>query len=316
MSTVIPGNTAYSAQLVESYVDNLELLELTDNKIYKLAGTVKAKGPEHFWVKDSVRGSKAPSSSAQSEGRQFAGKKGSDVVRLYNTTQLFMEDIQVTGTTQRSEHIAVKDRFAFEAEKTEKAVAKDIERAILYGVRSQGAYDGTNTETAVRAMGGIASLVDTHAEDNSFDANGEMLDEELLSSYIESTWVGGDRDKDLDIFTSSKQKRFISLFSTPNQRNIEAKSKLIVLPVDTIATDFGSVNIHLHREVKAEDLVGIDTSVIKKAMLLAPKTEKFAKRGDSIDGAVTAELTIELRRPENCFYATNLATAPDATSGD
>ena len=305
----MPANTAFTAELVESYVDNLELLELNDNKIYKLAGTIKAKGPEHFWVKDSVRSSKAPSASAKSEGRQFAGQRGSDAVRIWNTTQFFMEDIQVTGTVQRSDHIGVEDRFAFEAEKTEKAVAKDIERAMLYGVRAQGTYDdGTSTQSANRAMAGVVELI----KDNSTNDTTEVaaaLNEDLFNGYVQQTWETGDREKDLDVFTGAIQKGNIDLFTTPNQRNIEAKSKMIVLPVDTIATNFGNVNLHLHREVAAADLVGLDTSTVYKASMLAPTTERYAKRGDSEDGAVKAELTVELRRPENCFYTTGLAVA-------
>ena len=85
-------DTAYTDLTIpESYVDNLELLELVDNKIYKLAGTVRAKGPEHFWLHDSVRGSKAPDASARNEGRQFSGQRNGDPTRHYNTTQFFME---------------------------------------------------------------------------------------------------------------------------------------------------------------------------------------------------------------------------------
>lgn len=304
------GNNAFSAELVESYVDNLELLELKDNKIYKLAGTSRAKGPEHFWVKDSVRASKTPAAASKLEGRQFTGQKGSDVERIYNTAQFFMEDIQVTGTVQRSDHIAVADRFAFEAEKQEKAVAKDIERAMIYGVRNQGAVT-TGTPSTARQMDGLASLIEQYAATNAQDHTAVplTLDEDVLTELVETTWANGDREGALDIFTSSKQKRAISLFTTPNQRNIEAKSKTIILPVDTIATDFGEVNIHLHREMAAGDMLGLDTSTVYKAQLLAPTTERYAKRGDSEDGAVKAELTVELRRPENCFYVKGLATA-------
>ena len=310
------GNTAYTdTTLPESYVDNLELLELADNKIYKLAGTVKAKGPEHFWVKDEVRGSKAPSASASKEGPQFAGKRGSDAVRIYNTTQLFFEDFQVTGTVERSDHIGIDSRFAHEAEKTEKAVAKDIERAMIYGERNQGSYNsGSSTESTARQMGGLAEIVDTYASDNSFDATGADLDEDLFNNYVRATWENGDRSKDLDVFTGAAQKENIDLFSTPNQRNIEAKSKMIVLPVDTIATNYGKVNLHLHREMAAGDLLGLDTSTVFKAQLMAPTTERYAKRGDSLDGAVKAELTVELRRPENCFYVTGLSTGATTTT--
>lgn len=308
---VIPGNSAYTAQKVESYVDNLELLELKDNKIYKLAGTVKAKGPEHFWVKDTVRGSKSPSAAAKGEGVQFAGQRGSDAIRIWNTTQLFHEDVQVTGTAQRTDHIGVADRFAFEVEKQEKAVAKDIERAMIYGVRNQGTYvTGTSTESANRAMDGVKPLITTNASANAFDGAGTtVVNEDKFNTYVQSTWSNGDREKALDVFSGAKQKHNIDLFTTPNQRTIEAKSRMVVLPVDTIATNFGEVNLHLHREVAAADLLGLDTSTVYKASLLAPTTTKYAKRGDSEDGAVEAELTVELRRPENCFFVANLSVA-------
>lgn len=309
----MPANTAFSDTTIpESYVDNLELLELVDNKVYKLAGVIKAKGPEHFWVRDSVRSSKTPGNAAREEGRQFAGQRSGDAGRIYNTCQFFMEDVQVTGTDQRSDHIGFDDRFAHEAEKTEKAVAKDIERAMLYGARNQGAYNtGTSTQTVNRQMGGIAELITTYAASNAFDVSGSTpsLDEDLFGSYVQATWQNGDRDGNLDIFTSPAQKNAISLFTTPNQRNIDARSKMVVLPVDTIATDYGEVNIHLHREVAAGDMFGIDTSTVYKAQLLAPTTEKYAKRGDSEDGAVKAEMTVELRRPENSFYVKGLATS-------
>lgn len=310
------GTTTFTDQLLpESYVDNLELLELKDNKIYKLAGTVRAKGPEHFWVKDAVRGSNAPADTARNEGRQFVGQRDSEAERLYNTAQFFMEDIQVSGTEQRSDHIGIEDRFAHAAEKAEKAVAKDIERAIIYGVRNQGTYtDGTSTQSAARQMDGVVNLIKTHAAGNAFNATtlnagtAPVLDEDLLNGYLETVWEGSDREGALDVFSGAKQKRAVSLFTTPNQRNIEAKSKMVVLPVDTIATDFGEVNFHLHREMAAGDLLGLDTSTVFKAQLLAPTTERYAKRGDSEDGAVKAELSLELRRPENSFYVEGLAT--------
>ena len=305
------GNTAYTDNtLVESYVDNLELLELADNKIYKLAGTVQAKGPEHFWVKDAVRASQAPSAAAAKEGVQFTGAAGSEATRIYNTTQLFFEEFQVTGTVERSEHIGLDSRFAHEAEKAEKAVAKDIERAMIYGERNQGTYSG-GTESAARQMGGIAEIITDNAANNAFDVSGTTptLDEDLFSSYVRATWENGDRSADLDVFTGATQKQNIDLFTTPNQRNIEAKSKMVVLPVDTIATNYGNVNLHLHRELAAGDLLGLDASTVYKAQLLAPTTERYAKRGDSLDGAVKAELTVEVRRPENCFYVTGLATS-------
>lgn len=301
---VTPGNSAYTDKSIpESYVDNLELLELKDNKIYKLAGTVKAKGPEHFWVRDKVRASRAPETSAAYEGVQFAGRRSSDPNRLYNTTQLFSEDIQVTGTEQRSEHIGFDDRFALESEKSEKALAKDIERALIYGTRNQGTYtDGTSTESVARQLGGIKFIVGRDAPTNIVANAAAALDDDLFTSYMALSWKNGDVEGDLDVFTSDKQKAAISLFTTPNQRNIEAKDKMIVLPVDTIATDFGTANIHLHREFVAGDLMGVDVSQLFKASLLAPKTEKFAKRGDSLDGMALAELSLEFRRPENGFF--------------
>lgn len=304
----MPANTAYTDKSIpESYVDNLELLELKDNKIYKLAGTVKAKGPEHFWVRDKVRASRTPSASASPEGVQFAGKRSSDPSRLYNTTQLFSEDIQVTGTDQRSEHIGFDDRFALESEKAEKAIAKDIERAILYGVRNQGTYtDGTSVESVNRQLGGLKFIIERDAVTNYVANAAVALDDDLFTAYMQKAWKNGDVEGDLDVFTSDKQKAAISLFTTPNQRNIEAKSKMVVLPVDTIATDFGTANIHLHREMAAGDITGVDVKQLYKASLLAPKTEKYAKRGDSMDGQALAELTLEFRRPENGFWTSGL----------
>lgn len=305
---VTPGNSAYTDKSIpESYVDNLELLELKDNKIYKLAGTVKAKGPEHFWVRDKVRPSRAPAAAASFEGVQFAGRRSSDPNRLYNTTQLFSEDIQVTGTEQRSEHIGFDDRFALESEKSEKALAKDIERAILYGVRNQGTYvDNTSTESVARQMGGLKFIIERDAASNYVANAAVALDDDYFTAQMAKPWRNGDVDGDIEVFTSDKQKTAISLFTTPNQRNIEAKSKMIVLPVDTIATDFGTANIHLHREMVAGDMAAVDVSQLYKASLLAPTTEKFAKRGDSADGMALAELTIEFRRPENSFWVSGL----------
>lgn len=306
----MPANTAFTdTSIPESYVDNLELLELKDNKIYKLAGRSKAKGPEHFWMTDKVRASKAPASAAREEGRQFAGQRSGDPVRIWNTCQLFMEDVQVTGTDQRSEHIGLSDRFAHEAEKTEKAVAKDIERAMIYGVRNQGAYtDGTSTQTANRQMAGLKALIQANAATNYVDVSGTTptLNETLFGSYVQKTWENGDRESALDVFTSAAQKNYIDLFSTPNSRTIEAKAKMIVLPVDTISTSYGEVNIHLHREMAVGDILGVDMSAVYKATMLAPTTERYGKRGDSEDGAVKAELTTEVRRPFDCFFVTGL----------
>ena len=312
------STTAFTENTIkESYVDNLELLELKDNKIYKLAGTVQAKGPEHFWVKDSVRSSKAPSAAAAAEGVQFTSARDTAAKRLYNTAQLFYEPVSVTGTAQRSDYIGVEDRFAHAVEKAEKAVAKDIERAMIYGTRDQGTYDdGTSTQSTNRQMGGLKELIEDHAASNAFDVSGTTptLDEDLFGSFVRATWENGDRDGDLDVFTGATQKQNIDLFTTPNQRNIDAKSKMVVLPVDTIATNYGRVNIHLHRELAAGDLLGLDTSTVYKAQLLAPTTERYGKRGDSEDGAVKAELTVELRRPENCFFVSGLDTGSTTTT--
>lgn len=301
------GNTAFTdVTIPESFVDNLELLELVDNKIYKLSKRIAAKGVEHFWVHDTVRASKAPATAAKNEGRQFAGQSGSDPVRLYNTAQFFMEDVQVTGTEARVEHIGLDDRFTFEAEKQEKAVAKDIERAFLYGSRSQGTY-ASGSQSATRQLGGIKFLVNRDASTHVVAETGTpALTQSKFNGYLQKSWTDGDRDGEMDVFTGPGQKNAISGWTTPNARNIEAKDKMVVLPVDTIATDYGVTNIHLHREVVSGDLFIVDTTQVYRGVLLDPTTEKYAARGDSLDGAVKAELTLELRRPENHVVVTGL----------
>ena len=179
----------------------------------------------------------------------------------------------------------------YQLAKTLKSIALDVEYAIV------------NNDTAVRGdastaakMGGIPYFVSAErVPDNIVDAGGK-LEEEKLNDAIQAAWKKGGVP-DICV-VSGKNKRAISLFTGNAERQRSADATKIKNVINVYESDFGLVNMVLHRLQPDTRIDLLQSEYWKLAYLIPFKT--YDKPKDSLMNGkvVTGQLTLECRSPE------------------
>ena len=75
----------------------------------------------------------------------------------------------------------------------------------------------------------------------------------------------------------------------------------IVLPVDTIVTDFGEMHVHLDQSVETDHIVGFDPEYFHLNVLRDFEVIELAKTGPSQHGMIEAEMSCSLLAPNTAF---------------
>ena len=75
----------------------------------------------------------------------------------------------------------------------------------------------------------------------------------------------------------------------------------IVLPVDTIVTDYGEMHVHLDQSVEADHIVGFDPEYFHLNVLRDFEVIELAKTGPSQHGMIEAEMSCSLLAPNTAF---------------
>jgi hypothetical protein len=79
------------------------------------------------------------------------------------------------------------------------------------------------------------------------------------------------------------------------------ESTEIVLPVDTITTDFGEMHVHLDQSCDNDEIVGFDPEWFHLNVLRDFEIIELAKTGPSQHGMIEAEMTCSLLAPNTAF---------------
>ena len=256
-------------------------------------GTSKVTGMTHSWLTDSLG---EPKSNAVLETEAFGTTEATPRVKLSNDIQIFMRDCTVSDSQEAVLKAGVKSEMAYQMQKTMKMIALDVEYAI---VNNDTRRAGTSVQTGL--MGGVPYFNDVNVVDGSADNDGTgsgvaALTETVLNDAIQAAWKKGGTP-DICV-VSGANKRIISGFTGNASRERSADSTKIKQIVDIYESDFGLVNMVLHRLQSDNRVDLLQTEYWKLAYLIPFKTYDRPKDSLLNGKVVTGQLTLECRSKE------------------
>lgn len=282
----------------EDLTDLIATITLHDTPIYNDLPKVKAMATYHEWQTDTLS---TGADNAQIEGADFGFAIPQARVRIGNRTQIFTKSVEVSET-QRAVNVAgLEDEFAYQMQKRIKEIATDVEKALITGTGNSGA-----TGTA-RRLKGILAYITTNVETGTGTAT-HALTETLYNNALQTIWAAGGRPD--TTYVNGFQKRQISSFSTPNQRQLQMQgnSKLTNY-VSVYESDFGLQNIKLDPFMDTGKTVILEKDKWAIAMLRGLKPVDVATVGDAKRGSLVMELTLEARNEAASGSNQNLSTS-------
>ena len=292
--------TDIGVSAVEDVTDMIFQITPEETVTYNLLGeTNDVDNIYHQWqTRDLV----TRNDNAKVEGRTFQAREVRGTSRETNICQIFGDEIRISGTSQAVKRYAISDQFADQMKISMTEVKTDMNHAIV-----QGSLASVTTTGQRRFNGIIWSL--SLGTGNHTVLTVASLGEDLLMDLLQENWDRGVRAK--DVLVNAREKRAISAFTAGVTKFRDQEDRRVVNAVSIYESDFGIVQIHLERDVPSNTtidvggvdfsnssfVIAIDRSFWKKAWLRRPFTEMTAKVADSIDGALTAEFTLEYGNP-------------------
>jgi len=279
MATLVTYNDTARPEDLVAVVTNISPTETP--LLNKLARGGDAKNTNHEYLVDTFASS---ADNANIEGAAFSAGALTAPIRANNLTQIFRNDIEISGTQQ-----VVSDPSAlpYQVSKKLKEHAKDIEKALMAGSQASGNTDGA------RRMTGVINALTTNA---TTLASNSTLTETVYNNLLELVHASTDIFPDM-VFVGSKLKRTISGFTGGSTKNVDAASKKLISSVAIYEGDFGVQQIMIHRDVpnatSGRSLVAINSMYHRLSYLRPTKVEDIAKVGDSDRKMLITELTVE-----------------------
>ena len=251
------------------------------------------------WQVDAFR---AAALNAAIEGIAFTAKAVVVPTRASNIAQIFYEGAQISDVERAVTHAGMDDPVTYFEGKKLVELKKDIELALVKG----SAITGT-TGTAC-SMNGFMNCLST----NKTNLSGITFTESIFTNLMQLGWGNSDVHP-TDVFVGPQLKRTISNYSTRVTPFIDAQTKKQIVTVSQYESDFGIVNVHLHRNLTSSasstnEFLCIDPNWFATGWLQTVKREILPRDGIRTNFQMSAHLTL-LYRHEAAGIAAALVQA-------
>ena len=288
-SYTFSGANGWTVGNREDLLDIITNISPDETPLMNKFGRSKVTGMVHSWLTDSLD---QPAQNAHLEDAEFSSTPSVPRVKLDNYIQIFMRDCMVTDSQEAVLKAGVKSEMAYQLAKVLKAIALDVEYAI---VNNDTARQGDATNAGL--MGGIPYFINaTKLPNNVIAAAGSTVTEEEFNDAIQAAWaVGGTPDIAV---MSGANKRVVSGFTGNADRQRSADSTKVKQIVNVYESDFGLVNTLLHRLMPDTRIDFLQSEYWKLAYLIPFKTVERPKDSLVNGKVVTGQLTMECRSPE------------------
>ena len=288
-SYTFSGANGWTVGNREDLLDIITNISPDETPLMNKFGRSKVTGMIHSWLTDSLD---QPAQNAHLEDAEFSSTPSVPRVKLDNYIQIFMRDCMVTDSQEAVLKAGVKSEMAYQLAKVLKAIALDVEYAI---VNNATARQGDATNAGL--MGGIPYFINaTKLPNNVIAAAGSEVTEEEFNDAIQAAWkVGGTPDIAV---MSGANKRVVSGFTGNADRQRSADSTKVKQIVNVYESDFGLVNTLLHRLMPDTRIDFLQSEYWKLAYLIPFKTVERPKDSLVNGKVVTGQLTMECRSPE------------------
>lgn len=282
------GAYAYGdVSIRESLWDTIKDLDAIELYVTSNAETVPIFNKVHSWVNDPISATTTGGGTIELSDTSYAD---TNPVLNTNFTQIIEQGFRVSMTSQNSKHAGFDNKFAREQLKSMKLWKQNLEISATVGTQVSG------TGTAARSMQGFvryATLLTAQS--------GVSLTSAIFNGFLGNAWAAG-ADHDTVLATRS-QKIAISSYTSNNTRNVAAEDAMVVGRVDVYDSDFGRVEVVLHRYIgnAAANTYDVLATYIKDyvqvGFLDEPHYEDRAITGYYKAGAIVGEATVMLDNP-------------------
>lgn len=232
------------------------------------------------------------------DGAAWSGVyQSTDLSSTSNYTQIFHEEVAVSGTSESVEKFGITNEFDREFAKKFQEMLIRLEKAAIYSRKNSLPADNS-TLANVRRFGGLADFIRYGSGTQVTDAAGAVLTEKMLVDVLENIWTAGGKPN--MIMVGARQHRRISSWAAPYVRTQRTEDTVGVI-VNQYMSDFGTLDIVLNRHVNPDDLIILSTEFIGIGPLSGNGNSRaFFVQDIPVDGdrrkaAITGEYTMEVR---------------------
>lgn len=292
-NTNLVGYVYDDAAMREDLLAVLQNISPTETQLVSGLGTSQATNIRHETLVDTLN---AVKDNAQIEGSIATFHQLTNPTRQYNYCQIFKQGFTVSDTERTVNHAAFNDRYQYEATKALKLIKNDMEYALMRGCLASG------TGSAVRRLRGVKNSLSLITAQS-----GVSLTEKILNDYLQLVWDNTGIQVNA-VYAPMYIKRKISAFSANATKYFTQDDRRLINAIDVYQADAASmVKLFAHRYVTVSgdtnyDIVGLNEDFWKVAYLRKPVVEQLAKVGDSTDGQVVVECTLESQHYNAGFY--------------
>ena len=260
-------------------------------------GKKTAKARTHEWLTETLQA--ANSGNAIIEGASAAFASGDSTVRtrISNVTQILRKPFSVSYTQLAVESAGISDEFAHQRELKTKELARDMNSALI------NQTSATGDSTTARTMHGMLAAITT----NTTGAGGQALEQSTYNGIMQTIWAAGGKPN--ATYCHGFNKRTISSWTNPLNRNIDANGKKLVVSIDVYDADFGQQLILLEREMPTTQVAILQESYWNTAFLRPLEFQPLADVGEQKRGSVVSELTLEYLAENSSGKITGTASA-------
>ena len=206
----------------------------------------------------------------------------------------------VSEAQQKVRHYSGENEYARQVTK----VMMDWSNAAEFDLLRSSLISGVSG-TAPR-MNGVIKTLSTNV---TAQTSGTVFSESILIGLLKLTWDNSNGESATDLLVGSNMKSRISGFGTGITKNVLQSDKMAGQVVQAYESDYGTVNVHLHRYIQSSDatarIAGIRMDKFYVAYLVdgEAKLTEYAKTKTSKDFVVNGYLTLENRNEKCSFFS-------------
>lgn len=286
------------ASIVRDVQKEIEILSPVENLLLNNLRKATAKNMIHSWQDDTLD---TAGSAATTEYKDFAGDALTTPSLRTNLVQHVYKAGSVTEAQTMVTHESGQNEYARQVAKKMKAWANSAEFDLVRSSLVSG-VSGTTPR-----MNGVIRTLSTNV---TTQTSGTVFSESILVGLMQLTYDNGNGDVATDILVGSNMKAKISSFTAGITKNITVGERKAGAVVGVYESDFGTVNVHLHRYVQQTGdatarVLGINMDKYYIAYLngQGAKMTEQGVRSTSKDFVINGYLTLENRNERCSFFA-------------
>jgi len=232
---------------------------------------------------------------ARLEGDDSDSLGYTDITQNSNYTQIFHQQVQVSGTEQAIDNYGMSDPFQYQAAKAIPSQMRLIERALQYGQRKAG------SATTPRAMGGYSTFI----TDNL--VSGSTLAQSQFEDALEAAYNDGGGNHFVAICSPASFQGIKNFYDDSAYLRIGPEQTTVGMQIKNVLTPFGMVDLVLDRWQLNTLIPLIDVNNMGMLTLRPWQVEPLAKTGDSEKQQLIGEFTLCVKQDKSHAMLTNVS---------